>query len=312
MSFYKTRKLYKADSNATFYLSLSNKFLYTGLLDSAKIFLDSVLTLKTKKTFFQKAHDALGQYHFYVGELERSRINFKTSVNIAREIGDSAALFKSIDNLATLLSVSGKYAKELELRILVVEFAKGSNSLSSLDLAKTYSNLAQCYISLNHLKDAISVLKKANRLLGNENESFLGYTHLALGDAYYQIDSIQMALGYYKQSSRISNQSKDKYLTAASYKGLADAYLRADILDSAQYYYQKSIGRYKTLGDIFQESHSKIYYTNLLIEKKESDFLMNLTVCNDPSHLFNRALRPTLFVTKPYLQCKKPLLSLLE
>lgn len=146
-------------------------------------------------------------------------------------------------NLGILYSGIGEYTTALEYLFKSSDL-KQKYSLKEISLV--YSNIAKAFMSLNHIKEAEQYFKKSIESFTRE----FGKDYYRSAEVYFQYGlflrsegKITEALDVHKRALSIclKNYGAKNTLVSLSYKYIADDFNELKLIDSALYYYQRSL-----------------------------------------------------------------------
>lgn len=168
------------------------------------------------------------------------------AVSIGYVEGEAVAL----TGLSNGYFVKGDFLKSIDLNEQAVGLLKPFGN--SVILTRCYINLASCFSQVGNVEEALNYFHKASRAyrdLGDRRGLVLNY--LNLGVFYYHREQPEKALFNYRKSLNLNRSS---YISeeAVAQNNMGLVFEEANQLDSAEYYYKKSI-----------ESAEKVNYLRL-------------------------------------------------
>lgn len=224
------------------------------------------------------AYNIIGNVFYYRGEIDEAIVNYTSSLEIRKKIGDKKGLAGSYNNIGVMFHEQGNYEKALENHL---------NSLSMKEEIGDTSGMASCYINIGRIflvqknySKALYNFKKSlemNIIVGDKIEIAKLYNHI--GVTYNNMNEYTNAMKNLSQSLLMQQTLGDK-------RGVADAYINIANVYERQLEYEKALHNLMKAMAIFKEinymprvamvyRNSGILYTSLNNLSKAEEFIYN-------------------------------------
>ncbi len=191
-------------------------------------------------------YENLGFVYNRFKDINKSTEYLKLSAKVRGEIGDSVGMGVSYNNTGFIFWMASQYdsaiiyfEKALELR---------ENLPQKEFLASTCNNIGTVYYNWSIYDKALEYYLRAlaiQKELGNDQSVAITLTNIGL--VYDETSQTQKAFEYYKESLPYAISAGDSQTIGYVYNSIASAFVPINI-DSAAYYYKKSLDFYKSVN----------------------------------------------------------------
>ncbi len=201
-----------------------------------------------------------GESSDYQAETAQAIEYFYKAANLYKVFGNEVDLVSSLNNLAHLNYLQGKYEKAELLHVQALELSKRLLGSEHPDVATSLNNLAGLYKSQGKYEKAellfLQALEIRKRLLGEE--------HPAVASSLNNLASLYKAQGKYDEAEPLYVQAlkmrkqllgEEHPAVAASLNNLAILYKVQDKHDQAESFYEQAL---KMRKQIFKEVHPAV------------------------------------------------------
>ncbi len=203
-----------------------------------------------------------GIAHDYAKAYPALMVEFSArSIALAEELGYPEGEAQSYLNLATIYRTKGDVTKGLESGIQA--FALYHELSDSVNMARCFNSIANCYKDLGRQDSSLSFLNKALALNTTDLKT-RGNTLNNIGSTYIDLDQLDSAEKYYKASIELREEIRDVEGLGVTYGNLGIIAIQRDNdPELANYWYDKSIQMKIDNRDFFNLAFTYINKGNL-------------------------------------------------
>lgn len=221
-----------------------------GYVDSCLIYAEKA----NYKPYIIRGYRVKGQFQERKGHLEKSEVNLLKAYQKCKELDDPFETYRTLLALSSLYENKGDLTKSIEYSLQASEVANENNLKTTLGtvylrIAKGYAKAGDHQNALRYIKITEDYCTEIQQALLPEALSFTGtYFHTlnnteAALKAYLKCDSVMQAQGIFNEATSV-------------YTNLASIYTTNNKLDSAGFYFSKSVKaaeakNHKYLGRIY-------------------------------------------------------------
>jgi CHAT domain-containing protein/Tfp pilus assembly protein PilF len=162
----------------------------------------------------------LGLIYSDLGRPELAEGYYRGALASAIRLGDLREKATALKNLCSLDSGRAEFSSALASCEEALSLLKGLKIVA--EQARVLNLMGQLYVGMGQVNKGLEYHKKALTLSGEGELKASTLTHV--GDAYYQSDSLPLAILYYKKALRIQRDLKDRTTEAVTLNNLALAY----------------------------------------------------------------------------------------
>jgi len=261
-------------------LHLSEKFRYTQP-DSFIYYIEITeqISLQTKsKLHLIRSLIAKGGYYFRKGESQKALEVYNTSKQLAQEINNEDYISESdigISAAYLLLAYYPLAEKHLIDALKYYEKTKNGKGIGGACLNMTFIKLEQKdYEDANHYGELAY-----KNYLASDYKVGIARALANLCGINTTLGNYQIALEYGNKALYYTQLSNQQSLNSLIYQNIAGVYLAQNQLDSAQYYYERSISDAKNWGDTYVICRSKLGVANGYAS--QNNFKMALSIAQE-------------------------------
>lgn len=196
-----------------------------------------------------------------------------SALELATNLSDTAAMAKTNNQLGVVATIKGLYLTGIEHYQLALSYYRVVND--EVGIAKALNNIGVIYTSMENNEEAAKNYREALVFNSKRND------HTGVSLNLYNLSVITAALNdyagaeMYADSLRAYQRLHGKYISDSPL--FADIFLQKGQLDSAEYYYKKSIAEHRHELDESQVANDFIGMARLKIKQnKFEDALYNL------------------------------------
>jgi len=171
---------------------------------------------------------------------EKGMLYSYEALEIAKELGDSTNISKSIRLLAGVHYYKGDYNTSLNFNLEALEIAEKIKDSTLIN--NGYNNIGLLYYNLGSYPSALEYLLRAKEMKNALHETY-GYatTLNNIGLVYQKVLNYQVARNYFFEALTMSSSSNDKDLIVYSQNNIGLSYLRENNIEIARRYFNKSL-----------------------------------------------------------------------
>ncbi|MFH2096606.1 MAG: tetratricopeptide repeat protein [Bacteroidota bacterium] len=156
-----------------------------------------------------KYYNDLGYYYDYKGQTDKTWEYYNKSLDITRELNDTALLTTSMINIAMQYRFKGEIDNAVKLNLECIEMLKGTDHKHNLALA--YNNLGTIYHNQAELEESLECYYRSLELFEEINDlKGAGLASNNLGSVYLETGDNRKALEYYEKCLNIQLTRNDK------------------------------------------------------------------------------------------------------
>ena len=148
------------------------------------------------------------------GDFANALVYFNQALKIAEEIddkNDKNHIVASCANIASIYKIQGNYPLALEYYNRAMTVNESSRNSNPNYTASCLSNMAGIYLGLDDNAEALVYFKKALKLFRSQKSKSGEITSLVgIGNAYRQLDKLDLSRKYYLEALDISRSINDK------------------------------------------------------------------------------------------------------
>ncbi|MGV3695571.1 tetratricopeptide repeat-containing sensor histidine kinase [Flavobacterium sp.] len=286
-----------AKRTATIYSDLT--WYYSNIsTDSALHYGEKAITESKRlgdSTLIAQVYSDLGGVYFRRGELDASKRNFMTSMEIRKAQKDVAGIAKLNANLGNIYYKLGDKPKALKAYLGSIDYFEKNNKLDFVATTKTnigvlFTNMKNYSKALNYLKEAKMYQEKNNQAEG------LSLTYLSLGNVYLLMKDTLNAVKYYEKTMVYSKKTGNNISFTKALNNLGT-------IRSGQ-------GKSKEAVAIFNKSKRMMDSINANIDN--STLLLGYAKDHIMNRRFNEAKELLLTMERSYIKNKKDKMLLLK
>lgn len=217
-------------------------------IDSLLILSNYLLVNNSNDLLYQIGKRSLGSYCVKAGFQERGRKYLIESSNSFNELGEIALNSEALNEIGNSYFLSGEGRLAIESYLLSMDIGEESQDLTShyngmLGLAKVYCSVGDTILGLQFAESFIS------NALDDDKYEALADGYAFLGMIYFDLGEAYKAKNYYKQSLYYSKMSGSRLHLAHAFNNRAIIDYQSNQLDSSYFYFNKSLGLRKSIGN---------------------------------------------------------------
>lgn len=167
----------------------------------------------------------------------------------------------------TIEKNKGNYKRASELFFEALELGNSSNP--PLDVSTVFFNLSNLYGVLEDQEKAISSYLHGISLLPPAKRSpnkLVGH-YLSAANLYFEISDLDSANLWIDKAMKLVPEVTEKESLSSLYNSVAFGFYHNDEVDSAIYYFQKSLHIYREMGDLKWEGMSQLYLGGIYLNE---------------------------------------------
>lgn len=202
-----------------------------------------------KKSIYKFTGQKLdGSYFLRKGELELARKSLNGALNITQYDETEHTVSEIFVEIGNSYFLSGEGRLAIESYLLSMDIGEESQDLTShyngmLGLAKVYCSVGDTILGLQFAESFIS------NALDDDKYEALADGYAFLGMIYFDLGEAYKAKNYYKQSLYYSKMSGSRLHLAHAFNNRAIIDYQSNQLDSSYFYFNKSLGLRKSIGN---------------------------------------------------------------
>jgi tetratricopeptide (TPR) repeat protein len=224
-------------------------YIFGHYLNDHSLFGEAKSKLKNSLSYYSRVEDdtllslvnnALGNTHYLNGELKKAEAYYLKSVALGKQSKKEKFQFLPYANLARIYIHEMKFAKATDILDEYIAFNEKSNDVRSLGTA--HGIYGQLYIEKKDNKKASDHLSQSMRYnLMTKDPAIIanGYTNNAI--AYFLRADFNQSKEYFHHALTSRFLSGNKYFIAEAYFNLGDFFMNTNQMDSALYYFDRSL-----------------------------------------------------------------------
>jgi tetratricopeptide (TPR) repeat protein len=224
-------------------------YIFGHYLNDQSLFDEAKSKLNNAKAYYARVKDdtllslvnnALGNNNYLNGELKKAEANYLKSVELGKKSKQEKFQFLPYANLARIYIHDRKFSAASDILDEYIAFNEKINDVRSLGTA--YGIYGQLYIEKNDDEQAADYLSQSlhyNLLTKDPAIIANGYTNNAI--AAFLSDDFNRAKEYFHYALTSRFLSGNKYFIAEAYFNLGDFFLNTNQMDSALYYFDRSL-----------------------------------------------------------------------
>lgn len=264
-------------TNAAFQVSFVN-------LDSGKALAQKALAIAQALHYKKGESDALnayGEVYHFLGEYPQALQLFFQSLQINRDMKDSATEAETLSYIGMVYNELGQYRQGIQsmMEAITIFHQMHSKYQGGFEL----SNIGDSYFFLNMPDSSVYYQRKAY-------EAYMSYptgVHLKsfilhhMGNAYALSGKNDSALKFYNDAIRYSVSMNDKMNMSMTQHKIAEVYTSVHQYDSAVLYAKRALDNAKSIGSKLRELMASTLLSKVYQEKKNADsalYYLNMTV----------------------------------
>lgn len=204
--FNKAKNIFKNTNDserfASIHFDIGYVYRYKNQVNKELEFYKKGLTLSEggSETLIGKGYLHLGNYYTRVQELDSSIYYFDKALEVFKRINKDNRVYNVYNNVANTYYKQGKYKKVINIRTLVLKYAKKEGN--KLLVTVNYHNIAAAYSKMKNYTPALKYLDSAI-IVAKENNF-----KLRLSKSYSSIAKVNFRLKNYKKSYRYYEKFK--------------------------------------------------------------------------------------------------------
>jgi len=253
-----TDSLYNALNSVTsdsVKLNLLNEltvYLRRSYPDSALIFGQQAVDLAIKlnsKPALAKSYKNIGNIYNGKDDVLNTNTFYNKSLNIYRELGDSAGCATLYNNLGALYRSRGDLSKSLEYYQKSLQLREYVGDKTGMGI--TYNNIGNVHFNQQNLDLAIEYYLKSLEIRKEFNDKLgMAGCFNNLGSTYTISGKYNTAISYFTKATEIYKDYDDKLGLANTFKNIGDVYTYLKNYNKALEYFNNSLKIDKELGDM--------------------------------------------------------------
>jgi hypothetical protein len=236
--------------------------LYFAYLDSCLDF-----ALEAKSTLFQiRSHRMKGQYRLKLNQVEESRPDLEKAMELCNQGNYPFDTYRTLIVMGTLYERLSDFKTSLNYSLQAAETADKNNL--NIAISTLYLLIANGYERVGDATNALLYFKKAEENALSRQQSLLSNVYTNLGNFHQTQKNNDLAFEAYFKGDSVMNAQNNFENALSIYSNLATLFTLKGDLDTAQYYFEKSI---QFAEDINYQFKGRIYsnYSTFLNNKKE-------------------------------------------
>jgi len=205
--------------------------------------LASELSPKANRFFLKEkasATNIIGIYHYQRGEYDQAISYYSYSYQMLKELGDKSGQANAVNNIGVVYFRLNEFDKALDyyhqglaLRLAVKD---------TIGIAGSYRNLATANEKKGDFYTAIEYLNKEKTLNQIIQDSVsIATSFVEIGVINFRLENFEVSYDYFCKAKNILLQQQALTELPRVYNSLGAYFEKANMLDSAIYYYDKSI-----------------------------------------------------------------------
>jgi signal transduction histidine kinase len=218
---------------------LSNKLMRVGMFDTALVCASEARALASSLDFKNgaaRSHIHSGNIYFCQGNFSEALENYKSSLNIKRELGDRKGMAAAYMGIGNVYFSQGNYPEALKGQLSALQIKEELKDTKGI--ADSYVNIGNIYYreakypeALKSYSDGLKTMEKT----GNKKNIADCYNNI--GNVYWSQGKFAEAIKNHEASLLIEQEIGDKQGIARSYNNLGAVY-------DAQKDYTKALSNY--------------------------------------------------------------------
>src|SRR5574338_203566 len=254
-------------TNAAFQVSFVNP-------DSGKALARKALAMAQALHYKKGESDALnayGEVYHFLGEYPQALQLFFQSLQINRDMNDSASEAETLGYIGMVYNELGQYRQAIQSMMDAITIFQQMHS--KYQGGFELSNIGDSYFFLNMPDSSVYYQRKAY-------EAYLSYptgVHLKsfilhhMGNAYALSGKIDSALKFYNDAIRYSLSMNDKMNMSMTQHKIAEVYTSIHQYDSAVLYAKRALDNAKSIGSKLRQLMASTLLSKVYQEKKNAD-----------------------------------------
>ena len=187
-----------------------------------------------------EAHNNLGYYHIYKGNLDEAYFHLKTAEKIGTQIQHYEALISVGINLSVVVGEQGKYKEAIETLEKVLILTR--NTGKKAEQATVLNNIGWVYQVLHSYEKSIEYFQQSAELHKSlNNDLALASSLTNLGVSYGGLKMLDSAKYYYETAYEIRKNYENPRGLSNSLSNLAGVYMRQGDSTKALEYFKQSL-----------------------------------------------------------------------
>lgn len=220
-----------------------------------------------------KIFEKVGVSEYYVqtlvniGNLYSKLNDFSNAQKYYDKALENKSYLKDPDLISLFNQIGVNYQKNGNFKYAMSYFEKAFNSCDlgkhNLILAITYQNIGILYIAWDKKENALKYLEKGlevSKSVGSKQ--FINSITLMIADCYLDLNQNNKAKDYYTQILNDDHTSKDIFVEARGYLGLAKVYNKEHLYDKAIKYSSEALDLFEKTGKPFYIASSHYILAN--------------------------------------------------
>lgn len=221
-----------------------------GYIDSCLLYAEKV----NFKPYIIRGYRIKGQYQERKGLFELASINLEKAIQKCKELNDPFETYRTLLALSSLNENTGDLKKSIEYSLLAADVALKNNLKTTL--GTVYLRIAKGYAKIGDHENAQKYIKITQDYCTEVQQALLPEALSFTGTYFQTFNNNESALKAYLKCDSVM-QAQENYNEAISvYTNLASIYTLYNKLDTAQYFFTKSVTaaeqkNHKYLGRIY-------------------------------------------------------------
>lgn len=207
----------------------------------------------------------IGRCRVHLSELEQSRKDLETALNLFRTNSEKRAELGEMRTLNTLGN-NAYYSSDFESALNYYFMAMTQSDISRNEdiRIRTMNNIGEIHRIINNVEEALGYYHQANSLAASVTDPFLmSVTSVNLGAIYLKINDLTVAEEHFRKALVIAEEHKLVQINADAMLGLGRVDLKNEKYPEAGKKIDKALGLYEKLSDKGGIAECS-YYTGLI------------------------------------------------
>jgi serine phosphatase RsbU (regulator of sigma subunit) len=222
-------------------------------------------------------YNIIGNVFYYRGEIDEAIVNYTSSLEIRKKIGDKKGIAGSYNNIGVIFHEQGNYEKAMENHFNSLAMKEEIGDTAGM--SSCYSNIGRVFLVQKKYSKALIYYNKSlelERLINNK--SGIALANANIGIIYNHLREYTNAMKSLSQSLLINQSLGDKRAIASVYINIANVYGVQGMYEKALYNQLKAANIYKEIdskqGLALVYRNSGVSYT-ALNKLSEAKFYLN-------------------------------------
>ena len=255
--------------------NIASKYTELGYPDSARHYYLEVLNYEVLEEGIASIYMGIGNNFMMENKPDSAKMYLETAIEIFEKAGIQSRLGRAQLNLANILREEGSFDKALSIYLENVKYFEAEGDYSAMIAA--LGNIGFTYNKLKNYKDAKAYYHQGLELIKARGIlNMLPGFYMSLGDTHYELHEYDSAMVYLKLCLLEDIEERNPLLAATNYYNIGKVYNKKELLDSAEFFFNKSIA-IKGESDYFNSLQvvNRLGLATLQYKRKEYDLAIS-------------------------------------